>query len=150
MYTTDVQHIIFFQGAIPSSAIVELLQSASPGNRTGANSIFLGRVRADLIGKETVSSIFYTAYEQMVLEKMQEINKTIHEKYPITYLKVYQSLGYVAVEEICLTVFAASAHRKAAIEACNETVELVKSELPIWGKEQFAGSGHHWKINKER
>ena len=51
----------------------------------------------------------------------------------------------VAAGEICLFVFTSSAHRKAAIEACNETVERLKAELPIWGKELFADETYQWK-----
>jgi molybdopterin synthase catalytic subunit len=50
--------------------------------------------------------------------------------------------------EISLFVFASSPHRKAAIEACNEIVESIKKELPVWGKEIFDNEKYHWKENK--
>jgi molybdopterin synthase catalytic subunit len=34
-----------------------------------------------------------------------------------------------------LFVFTSSAHRKAAIDACEETVERIKLNCPVWGKE---------------
>ena len=63
-------------------------------------------------------------------------------------MHVYHSLGKVAAGEICLFVFTSSAHRKAAIDACNETVERIKAELPVWGKEIFLDESIQWKTNK--
>ena len=63
-------------------------------------------------------------------------------------MHVYHSLGKIAAGEVCLFVFTSSAHRKAAMEACNETVERVKAELPIWGKEIFPDQSSQWKVNK--
>jgi hypothetical protein len=44
-------------------------------------------------------------------------------------------LGEVEVGELCLFVFTSSKHRKAAMDACDELVERIKTELPVWGKE---------------
>ena len=49
-------------------------------------------------------------------------------------MHIYHSLGKVKAGEICLFVFTSSSHRKAAIDACEEVVERVKKELPIWGR----------------
>jgi molybdopterin synthase catalytic subunit len=35
-----------------------------------------------------------------------------------------------------------------AIEACNELVEAIKFELPIWGKEIYQDQSIVWKENK--
>ena len=84
----------------------------------------------------------------MALEKMHEIREAVFAKYPLTCLHVYHSLGRVNSGEISLFVFASSQHRKAAIEACNEIVESIKKELPVWGKEIFENETYHWKENK--
>ena len=138
---------IFVQGAIQSSFIGESIQKHSTKTSIGAHSIFLGQVRDDLIQDKKVTAIEYTAYEEMALEKMHEIREAIFAKYPLTCMHVYHSLGKVKAGEICLFVFTSSAHRKAAIEACNETVEQIKAELPVWGKELFE-DGYQWKENK--
>lgn len=62
-------------------------------------------------------------------------------------MHVYHSLGRVAVGEISLFVFTSSKHRKAAIAACEETVERLKAELPVWGKEVFEDDSYQWKEN---
>jgi molybdopterin synthase catalytic subunit len=139
---------IFINGAIPASLVNESIQQHASKKNIGAHSIFLGQVRADEIDRQTVAAIDYTAYEEMALEKMHEIREVIFEKYPLTCLHVYHSLERVNAGEISLFVFTSSPHRKAAIEACNEIVERIKKELPVWGKEIFENETYHWKENK--
>jgi molybdopterin synthase catalytic subunit len=83
----------------------------------------------------------------MALEKMHAIRENIFDKYDLTCMHVYHSLGKVATGEISLFVFTSSAHRKAAIDACEETVERIKAELPVWGKEIFKDETYTWKHN---
>lgn len=139
---------IFINGAIPAQFIADSIQKHQSKTDIGAHSIFLGQVRADQIGDEQVIGINYTAYEEMALEKMYQIREAIFEKYPLSCLHVHHSLGLVATGEVCLFVFTSSAHRKAAMEACDELVERIKAELPVWGKEILTNDLHQWKENK--
>lgn len=142
------QKNIFTAGAIPASFIAESIQKHSTQKAIGGHSIFLGQVRADETENGMVSAIEYTAFEDMANEKMHQIREDIFSKYPLTCMHVHHSLGTVAAGEICLFVFTSSAHRKAAIDACEETVERLKAELPVWGKEMIGGDKHQWKVNK--
>ena len=139
---------IFTTGPITASFIAESIQKHSTQKAIGGHSIFLGQVRADETENGVVSAIEYTAFEDMALEKMHQIREDIFSKYPLTCMHVHHSLGTVAAGEICLFVFTSSAHRKAAIDACEETVERLKAELPVWGKEIVEGEKHQWKVNK--
>ena len=139
---------IFYQGAIPVSIIAESIEKHGMQTAIGGHSIFLGQIRADEKEGKKIAAIEYTTYHQMALEKMNQLRETIFEKYPIICLHVYHSLGLVKTGEICFFVFASSAHRKAAMEACAEIVERIKTELPIWGKEFFEDETHQWKVNK--
>jgi molybdopterin synthase catalytic subunit len=139
---------IFIEGAISPVFIAESIQKHSEKTNIGGHSIFLGQVRADDIDGKTVIAIEYTSYEELALEKMRIIKEDIFAKYPLSCMHVYHSLGRVAAGEICLVVFASSEHRKAAIEACEETVERLKAELPIWGRELFDDESYQWKENR--
>lgn len=138
---------IFTQGAIPASFIAESIKKHSSQTGIGAHSLFLGQVRSDLVGNKSVAAIDYTAYEEMALEKMHDIREAIFSKHNLTCMHVHHSLGRVAVGEICLFVFTSAKHRKAAIVACEEVVERIKAELPVWGKELFEDDSHQWKVN---
>ena len=139
---------IFINGPITSSFIADSIQKHSSKKDIGAHSIFLGQVRNDVIDGKTVGAIEYTSYEEMAREKMQEIREAIFEKYALTCMHVYHSLGTVKAGEISLFVFTSSKHRKIAIDACEELVERIKKELPAWGKEVFEDASYHWKQNQ--
>src|SRR5688500_17942458 len=114
---------IFVQGAITTSFIADSIQKHSTQTTIDSHSIFLGQVRTDMINDKKVAAIEYTAYEEMALEKMHAIREDIFSKYELTCIHVFHSLGKVAADEISLFVFTSSSHRKAAINACEETVE---------------------------
>jgi len=138
---------IFVDGAISAAFVADSIQKHSTKTTIGAHSIFLGQVRNDIIDGKTVSAIDYTTYEEMALEHMHKIREDIFEKYELTCMHVYHSLGKVSAGEISLFVFTSSAHRKAAIDACEEVVERIKKELPVWGKEIFEDASYQWKQN---
>ncbi len=138
---------IFIHGAITAAFIADNIQKHNNKTGIGAHSIFLGQVRKDTIGEQEVSAIEYTSHETMALKKMNEIREDIFAKYVLDCMHVYHSLGVVNAGEICLFVFTSSRHRKMAIDACEETVERIKLELPVWGREIFADGNYKWKEN---
>lgn len=145
--TTRIPKDIFISGPITPSFIAGEIGQHSSKTGIGGHSIFLGQVRADIIEGKKCAAIEYTAYEEMANEKMQQLREDIFEKYPLTCMHVYHSLGKIAVGEICLFVFTSAPHRKAAIDACEETVERLKAELPVWGKEMMEDETYQWKTN---
>ncbi len=81
----------------------------------------------------------------MANEQFHVIREAMFEKYTLTCMHIYHSLGTVNTGEISLFVFTSSAHRRDAIEACQETVERIKQEVAIWGKELLEDGGYVWK-----
>ncbi|MFN3800370.1 molybdenum cofactor biosynthesis protein MoaE [Belliella pelovolcani] len=138
---------IFVNGAISPDKIAKSIANHSSKTDIGGHSIFLGQVRADEKEEGSVVAIEYTAYEDMALQQAFEIREAIFDKYPLTCMHIYHSLGEVKKGEICLFVFTSSKHRKAAIDACEELVERIKKELPIWGKEILDNEKSEWKVN---
>ena len=139
---------IFTSGPISAAFIGDSIQKHSTQVGIGGHSIFLGQVRADVIDGKTVQAIDYTAFEEMALDKMHAIREDIFAKYALTCMHVYHSLGEIKAGDICLFVFTSAPHRKAAIDACSETVERIKAELPVWGKELFDNESYQWKVNQ--
>ena len=139
---------IFVTGAISPAFIGEKIAAHQSKTAIGGHSIFLGQVRADTRANKKVVAIEYTSYEQMALEQMAAIREKMIEKYSLTCMHVYHTLGKINTGEICLFVFTSAPHRKAAIEACSETVERLKADLPIWGQEIFEDDSFQWKINQ--
>ncbi|MBE8720475.1 molybdenum cofactor biosynthesis protein MoaE [Sphingobacterium pedocola] len=138
---------IFVQGAILPEQIAESIAKHSHKKNIGAHEIFLGQIRADEINDRRVASIVYTAYEDMALVKMNVIREALFAKYDLICMHVYHSLGQIYAGQLCLFVFVSSKHRTEAQNACQELVEQIKRELPIWGKEVFEDDTYQWKQN---
>lgn len=135
-------------GPIAASFIGDAIEKHSTKKNIGAHSIFLGQVRNDEIDGQKVVAVEYTAYREMAEEKFHEIREDAFQKYPLTCMHIYHSLGKVEAGAISLFVFVSAVHRKEAISACEMIVERIKKEVPVWGKEIFANEKTQWKINK--
>ena len=136
------------EGAIAAAFVGDQIEKHRSKTGIGAHSIFLGQVRADAVDGNRVTAIQYTAYREMALQKMHDIRESIFSKFDLACLHVYHSLGEVPAGGISLFVFSSSVHRAAAFAACEEVVERIKNELPVWGKEIFENETHRWKVNK--
>lgn len=138
----------FVEGPILPEKIAASIAKHQPKTNIGGHSIFLGQVRADEVDGKIVKAIEYTTYREIADQKLAIIREDIFEKYPLTCLHIYHSLGIVNTGEICLFVFTSSKHRKPAQDACEELVERIKAEVPIWGREIFSDESHQWKENQ--
>lgn len=139
---------IFIEGPVTPEFIAKSINSHSTKHDIGAHQIFLGQIRADEIKGKKIKAIDFSAYVEMAEEVYYEIREEIFLKYAITCMHVYHSLGKIQAGEINLFVFVSSAHRKEAIQACIEMVELIKTKLPVWGKEFFEDESFKWKVNQ--
>lgn len=138
---------IFVEGPISADFIAREIAKHSTKTSIGAHQIFLGQIRSDMKNSREVKSIEFSAYPDMVQDVYVEIREQIFSKYKLTCMHVYHSLGKINAGELNLFVFVSSEHRKDATMACSELVELIKTKLPIWGKECYDDENYTWKVN---
>ena len=138
---------VFKEGAISSEFIGESIKKHQTKTSIGAHNIFLGQVRADVIDNKTVKAIEYTAHEAMANKKFNDIREAAFEKFDLTCMHIYHSLGIVKAGEICLFVFVSSPRRKVVFKALEYIVEEIKANVPVFGKEIFEDETHQWKKN---
>ena len=138
---------VFKEGAISSAFIGESIAKHQSKTTIGAHNIFLGQVRADVIDNRTILAIDYTAYEDMANAKFHEIREAAFEKFNLTCMHIYHSLGIVKAGEICMFVFVSSPRRKEVFKALKYIVEEIKAKVPVFGKEIFEDNTHQWKKN---
>ncbi len=138
---------VFIQGAISSDFIGNSIAKHQTKTSIGAHNIFLGQVRADKVDGKTITAIAYTAYEEMANAKFHEIREATFEKFKLTCMHIYHSLGTVKAGEICLFVFVSSPRRKEVFKALEYVVEEIKARVPVYGKELFEDQSHQWKVN---
>ncbi|HPF11455.1 MAG TPA: molybdenum cofactor biosynthesis protein MoaE [Flavobacteriaceae bacterium] len=138
---------VFIQGPISPDFIADSIAKHQTKTSIGAHTIFLGQVRADTIKGKEVTGITYTAYEEMAHEKFHEIRETSFEKFNLTCMHIYHSLGMVKAGEICMFLFVSSTRRKEVFKAMEYLVNEIKEKVPIFGKELFEDASHQWKVN---
>jgi molybdopterin synthase catalytic subunit len=144
--TKKIKHF-FIDGAITPQQIADSIAKHSAKKNIGAHEIFLGQVRADVINGKTVSAIDYSSYTEMAEKEIEKIRENIIIKHNLTCAHVMHSIGRVNPGEISLFVFVSSPHRKAAFDACHELVDLIKKDVPVFGKEIFEDETYQWKEN---
>ena len=137
----------FIQGAISPEFIAESIAKHQHKTKIGAHDIFLGQVRADIIDGREVVAIEYSAYEEMANKQFQDIRESAFEKFDLSCLHIYHSLGTVATGAICLFVLASSPHRNTVFQALQYVVEEIKKKVPVFGKELFEDDSYQWKVN---
>ena len=139
---------VFMQGPISPVFITESIASHQSKTDIGAHAIFLGQIRADKKEAGVVTGIEYSAYEEMAEDAFHKIREAAFEKFELSCMHIYHSLGVVPTGEISLFVFVSSPHRRAAFEASEYIVEEIKANVPIFGKELVGEAGYVWKENK--
>ena len=138
----------FSNGPISPDFISNSIYKHQIKHNIGAHNIFLGQVRKDTIKSNVVSAIEYSAYEEMANKKITDIRESTFEKFDLTCLHIYHSLGVVEVGQIGFFVFVSSSRRKNVYDATKFIVDLIKNTVPIFGKEIFENNEYNWKVNK--
>lgn len=138
----------FLNGPISPDFISNSIYKHQIKHNIGAHNIFLGQVRKDTIKSNVVSAIEYSAYEEMANKKITEIRESTFEKFDLTCLHIYHSLGVVEVGQIGFFVFVSSSRRKNVYDATKFIVDIIKNTVPIFGKEIFENNEYNWKVNK--
>lgn len=140
-------------GPLPPDRTSQIVAAWARDSRIGGVVSFAGVVRADETEEGAVSSIEFSAYQEMaepgIRAMAERVAWEVGEKHggPIR-LYAEHALGPVRVGEIPIVIVAGAGHRPAAFELCRSVLEALKSEIPIYGKELFEGSGHRWKENR--
>ena len=111
----------------------------------GAMVTFSGDVRDNDHGR-SVKSLTYEIHPsaQLVIE---EIVTRISAKHDLLGVVAVHRFGEIPIGESAFTVITSSRHRKAAFAACDEIVDVVKEELPIWKYQVFADGSDEWVNN---
>lgn len=142
------KHNFFIEGPIKPAFIGDSIQKHSTKHSIGAHSIFLGQVRADVKDDKKVVGIEYLNYQSMAEAELLRIREEAFNKYSLTCLHIYHSIGLVPTGEISLFVFVSSPHRKESFKAVEGIVEDIKAHVPVWGKEILEDGSFFWKENK--
>lgn len=108
----------------------------------GAVVTFNGVVRNHDGGK-AVLSLSYSAHPEAE-QQLQETCALISKQHPGVHLAAAHRIGDLQIGDVALAVAVASAHRQAAFVACQELVDAIKAQVPIWKHQAFADGTSEW------
>jgi molybdopterin synthase catalytic subunit len=144
MKSGDNKYKFFVEGPIGIDIISELVSNNQSNLEIGAQSMFLGQVRADKKNKSTVRSIYYSTYAEMAEKEVEKIKENAVKKYRLLNINILHSLGELKCGEISVLVLVASAHRGECFESLKFIVNEIKTKVPVWKKEIYDDGSYRW------
>ena len=109
-------------------------------NKIGGVATFVGLVR-DIAGEQTVGAMTLEHYPGMTEKKLAEIEAEAHIRWPLDASLVIHRYGRLEPGDQIVLVVTASAHRTAALEACQFLIDWLKTEAPFWKLEETPDGG---------
>ena len=119
---------------------IEVYQAASrvllPGSY-GACAVFVGTMR-DFNEGDEVSTMVLEHYPRMTENQLEELATKAFEEQNLIDLLLLHRIGEIHPNDPIVLVAAWSAHRAAALTACREIMEALKSKATFWKKEKLS------------
>jgi molybdopterin synthase catalytic subunit len=133
---TDVYAVISTD-SISAEALEEFVLDSSHG----ALVTFRGIVRNHDHG-ESVTALDYSAHPD-AQRFLEECCREISEKSGLRVAAAHR-IGSLVVGDTALVAAVAAPHRKAAFEAAEQLVELIKQRVPIWKRQHLVSGTTEW------
>ncbi len=119
---------------------INRFREAVPG--LGALASFTGFVR-DMNDQESISALTLEHYPGMTERLCGEIESEAHKRWPLQASLIIHRYGRLHPDDPIVLVVTASAHRKAALNACHFLIDWLKTKAPFW-KQEDTPEGCRW------
>jgi molybdopterin synthase catalytic subunit len=124
---------------IDVAALLDRVQTAA----AGAAVLFLGTTREMTAGRRT-DSLDYECYPEMAQRKLAELEAIARGLWPIAECCVVHRLGRLRPGEVSVAVAVSTPHRSDAFDAGRWLIDTIKTEVPIWKRENWADGTTDW------
>jgi molybdopterin synthase catalytic subunit len=115
--------------------------------RCGAVVVFCGTARDHAPGRTDVKSLAYEAYQEEVAPRLARIAAEARRRWPaLGRVALLHRTGELAIGEVSVVVVASAPHRPEAFEAARWAIDTLKTTVPIWKRERWAG-GDDWAMD---
>jgi molybdopterin synthase catalytic subunit len=121
---------------------VDRLIAAISEPKVGGIGLFLGVVRNRDTGHD-VASLDYSEHPSAaaILTDCAEHVATQHD---VVAIAVEHRVGHLEVGELAVVVAASAVHRHAALAACAQLINELKTRVPIWKEQHFSSGESQW------
>jgi molybdopterin synthase catalytic subunit len=120
----------------------ELAQLRGDNRAVGAIAAFIGTVR-DVNDDARVASMTLEHYPGMTEKALAAIVDSAKSRWDIIDALVIHRVGALAPSDQIVLVGVTSAHRGEAFAACEFIIDYLKTQAPLWKKEQTS-AGARW------
>ncbi|MBU6242731.1 MAG: molybdenum cofactor biosynthesis protein MoaE [Acidobacteria bacterium] len=121
---------------------IEQFRNAVSSPAAGAVVTFTGEVRDHDNGR-AVRSLTYEVHPKAEVV-LREIVESVIKLRDIEKVAVAHRFGLIPIGESAFIVAVSAAHRISAFKVCEEIVEKVKADLPIWKHQVFLDGTAEW------
>jgi len=121
-------------------ALAEVVEAVG-GEGAGGVVTFTGLVRGETRGRR-VLRLEYEAYRPMAERALARIGAEVGAAHGAA-LAVVHRVGVLSPGEAAVVIAAAAGHRAPAFRACQECLERLKQDVPIWKREVYE-DGSEW------
>lgn len=122
-------------------AEMQLFRQTCAG-RAGAITTFVGLMR-DYHHEQSVSRMELEYYPGMTEKAFKQLEAEALKRWELQQILIIHRVGVLKPADQIVLVMVASAHRKAAFEACEYLIDQLKTRVPLWKKETRE-DGAHW------
>jgi molybdopterin synthase catalytic subunit len=119
--------------------------AAACARGTGGIASFVGLVRDD--GANRLVAMTLEHYPGMTERQLAEIDAQAQARWALTGTLIIHRYGRMLPSEPIVLVATASAHRRAAFEACEFLIDWLKTKAPFWKLEETE-AGAEWVAAK--
>jgi molybdopterin synthase catalytic subunit len=116
----------------------------------GAVVVFSGTARDHAEGRPGVTGLHYEAYADQVVPRLAAVAEELRRRWPsVGRVVLIHRTGDVPIGGEAVVVVVSAPHRTEAFDAARFGIDAVKSSVPIWKRERWAG-GEDWGLEADR
>ncbi len=121
---------------------VELAKISAKKSNIGGICCFVGLVR-DFSEGSRIKTMTLEHFPGMTEKQLKKIENEACQRWPLEDSLIIHRYGSMKPGENIVLIVTASAHRKAAFEACEFLIDWLKTKAPFWKKEETT-KGDKW------
>lgn len=125
----------------------ELASLTAGRHDIGGVASFVGLVRDTADGSK-ITAMTLEHYPGMTEKMLAEIDDEARSRWPLDATLIIHRYGRLEPGDRIVLVATASAHRRAALEACEFLIDWLKTKAPFWKLEDAEG-GERWVAAKD-
>ena len=129
-------------GITDATLSVDKLIAAVTTPEVGGIGIFLGVVRSRDEGR-AVDSLDYSDHPSADAALAQCAGR-VAAQHDVIGVAVEHRVGHLEVGELAVVVVVGAAHRHAALSACTQLIDEIKTSVPIWKEQHFSSGASAW------